>query len=62
MVTTKTTITITTTTFTLDKNEIATLLMALGEYKSKMYQQGDYFMSHEVSEVMAKIKNGEKNV
>jgi hypothetical protein len=48
------------TTFTLDKNELATLLMALGEYKSKMYQQGDYFMSHEASNLISKVKNGVK--
>ena len=44
----------------LSKDELAIILLAVGEYKSKMYQQGDYFMSHEASELLSKVKNGVK--
>lgn len=48
------------TTFTLNKNELATLLMALGEYKAIKYLEGDFQMSHEASNLISKIKNGVK--
>lgn len=48
------------TTITLNKNELATLLMALGEYKATKYSQGDFQMSHEASNLIAQIKNGVK--
>ena len=46
----------------LSFDDVCLLLSALGEYKSKMYQQGNYLMSHEASELLARIKNGEQNV
>ena len=42
----------------LTRDDVAIILLAVGEYKSKMYQQGDYFMSHEASELLSKVKNG----
>lgn len=51
----------TTTKLELTNDDVCLVLSALGEYKSKMYQQGEYLMSHEASNVMAKIKNGEQN-
>lgn len=52
----------TTTKLELSKDEVAIILLAVGNFKSQMYQQGDYLMSHEASELLAKVKNGEPNV
>lgn len=45
----------------LTTDDVCLLLSALGEYKTQMYQQGNYLMSHEASELLSKIKNGEQN-
>lgn len=47
-------------TITINKDELSTLLMALGEYKASKYLQGDIQMSHEASNLLAQIKNGVK--
>lgn len=52
-----------TTTITkleLSRDEVAIILLAVGNFKSQMYQQGDYLMSHEASELLSKVKNGVK--
>ena len=42
----------------LTRDELAIILLAVGNFKSQMYQQGDYLMSHEASELLSKVKNG----
>ena len=44
----------------LTRDELAIILLAVGNFKSEMYQQGDYLMSHEASELLSKVKNGVK--
>ena len=48
--------TITKLEFSFD--DVCLLITALGEYKTQMYQQGNYLMSHEASELLSKVKNG----
>ena len=43
----------------LSDDDVCLVLSALGEYKSKMYQQGNYLISHEASELLARVKNGD---
>lgn len=44
----------------LTRDDVAIILLAVGNFKSQMYQQGDYLMSHEASELLSKVKNGVK--
>mgnify|MGYP003346104563 CR=1 FL=1 len=44
----------------LTRDDVAIILLAVGNFKSEMYQQGDYLMSHEASELLSKVKNGVK--
>lgn len=50
--------TTTITKFEVTRDELAIILLAVGNFKSQMYQQGDYLMSHEASELLSKVKNG----
>lgn len=45
-------------TIELTDKELSTLLLALGDFKAKNYEQKNFLLSHEASNLISKIKNG----